>query len=62
MSDVPQLALDVGVLGVQGCIGEEVYGTPRNVETNENIREWSEGLRTDGGGGCVYHLILYLKH
>lgn len=57
MSDVPQLALDVGVLGVQGCIGEEVYGTPRNVETNENIREWSEGLRADGGGGCVYHLI-----
>lgn len=53
MKPVPQLALDVDEFGLQGATGEAVYGNPKEVEREELVREWSEGLKTDGGGGYV---------
>lgn len=54
MKPVPQLALDVSEFGLQGATGEAIYGNPREVERDEVVREWSEGLKTDGGGGYVH--------
>ena len=48
-----QLVLDVDRFELKGCFGEAVYGSPRAVEHDESVREWSEGLKSDGGGGYV---------
>lgn len=54
MSPSSQLALDVGAFSLQGAFDESVYGSPREVESHDGIREWSEGLRSEGGGGYVH--------
>ena len=53
MNEHPQVVLEVNEFTLLGGFGEGVYGWPREVGTNESIREWSEGLRSDGGGGYV---------
>ncbi|KAF7793943.1 hypothetical protein EIP86_005066 [Pleurotus ostreatoroseus] len=53
MKPESQLVLDVDRFELKGCFGEAVYGSPRAVEHDEGVREWSEGLRNDGGGGYV---------
>ena len=53
MSALSRIALEVNVFALLGANGESVYENPRGVETNQDIHEWCEGLRADGGGGCV---------
>lgn len=39
---------NVDVLGSQG---EAQFGKPRDVEEEENVKAWVEGLRVPGGAG-----------
>ena len=56
------LALDCDSVSLLGSYDEALFGSPREVETNNDLRLWSEGLRQDGGGGYAcscsahYHL------
>ena len=51
------LILEVGAFVVLGSVDENVLASPRPVETNEHILEWTAGLRAEGGGGCVIYGI-----
>lgn len=53
MSSMSHLALEVKEFDVKGSFGADPWGSPQDVESDERIREWIEGLRTDGGGGYV---------
>ncbi|KAH8107992.1 hypothetical protein BXZ70DRAFT_27293 [Cristinia sonorae] len=53
MSDVARLWLEVKEFEVKGSYGAEVWSSPTDVETEQRIRVWAEGLRSDGGGGNV---------
>lgn len=45
------LTFEVGFVGILGAEGEGRFGNPKNVEENEKVKLWAEGLREDGGGG-----------
>lgn len=56
MTPTPRLVLDVKEFEVKGSYGAETWGSPRDVETDERIHEWTEGLKGDGGGGYVLEM------
>ena len=56
MSEGYRLALDVDAFETFGAVDDPIHGAPREVESNENIHEWTAGLRAGGGGGYVFHL------
>lgn len=56
MSRLEGLALHVEKFDLKGCYEEDVWGSPKDIETNSSIRLWTEGLRQAGGGGCVHQL------
>lgn len=45
------LALEVGYVDVLGSDGEGLFGNPKDIEENDKLKLWSDGLREDGGGG-----------
>lgn len=51
MDSVERLALEVNLVSVIGADSEGVFGNPRDLETNEDMKAWCEGLREGGGGG-----------
>lgn len=51
MGKIERLALEVNYIEVTGSAHEGVFGEPRNLEDNEDVRLWTTGLREDGGGG-----------
>lgn len=51
MSAHPRLAMECEEFSIIGASGEGVFGNPRVVESNEDLRMWSEGLRQHGGAG-----------
>jgi hypothetical protein len=62
-SSQSRLALAVGFIEVIGGEGERIKAV-QDVETNDKVRRWTEGLREDGGGGYVESLLCVsrLKH
>ncbi|KAJ7287604.1 hypothetical protein C8J57DRAFT_1284398 [Mycena rebaudengoi] len=53
MSAEPQLALLCDSVTVIGSLGDSQWGSPRDIDANPDLREWSIGLRQDGGAGNV---------
>ncbi|KAJ7096390.1 hypothetical protein C8R44DRAFT_812915 [Mycena epipterygia] len=53
MSVEAQLALYCESVSVVGSLGEPKWGTPKELESDAELREWSQGLRLDGGAGNV---------
>jgi hypothetical protein len=51
MSEQARLALETDHISIIGSIGEAQWGDPQDVETNNHLYLWSEGLRQHGGGG-----------
>lgn len=47
---VSHISLDVDFVKLLG-IGGHLFGNPRDLESDENMKEWMLGLRQDGGGG-----------
>lgn len=47
------VALEVKDFNVKGSLGAERWGSPTDVGTDERILAWTNGLRSDGGGGYV---------
>lgn len=45
------LALYVDDVQVVGGAGEPEFGSPRPLETHDDIKEWMEGLRAGDGTG-----------
>ena len=44
------ISLEVGYVSLVG-IGGHLFGNPRDLESDDKMREWVLGLRLDGGGG-----------
>jgi hypothetical protein len=53
MSGEAVLAVECDVFAYIGSAGEDMFGSPKSMENNPDIYEWSNGLRKDGGAGCV---------
>ncbi|KAF5386034.1 hypothetical protein D9615_002493 [Tricholomella constricta] len=51
MSQDSFLALECNSFSVLGSIGEARFGNPQPLEANNDLWEWSEGLKQPGGGG-----------
>ncbi|KAF8070198.1 hypothetical protein FPV67DRAFT_1754886 [Lyophyllum atratum] len=51
MSQEKFLALECDSFSVLGSLGEAKFGNPKPLEANSDLKEWSEGLKQDGGGG-----------
>ena len=51
LDSVERLALEVNLLRVIGSDGAGLFGDPKDLETNEDMRAWCEGLRNGGGDG-----------
>ena len=49
MTDKPVLALQIDYVSIIGSIGEAQWGDPKDIEMNDDLHQWSEGLRKDGG-------------
>lgn len=47
---VSHISLEVGYIASIG-IGGHLFGHPRDLESDEKMKEWVLGLREDGGGG-----------
>lgn len=47
---VSHISLEIGGLSSIGT-GGHLFGNPRDLESDENMKEWVLGLRQDGGGG-----------
>lgn len=45
------ITLEVDSVDVLGSEGEGQFGRPRDVEEDENVKVWVEGLRVPGGAG-----------
>ncbi|KAH9948677.1 hypothetical protein B0H21DRAFT_221496 [Amylocystis lapponica] len=56
MSSTERLVLDIGAFDLRGAFGEDLWGSPKDLENHPNIREWVMGLREHGGGGNVLKL------
>ncbi|KAF8554167.1 hypothetical protein OG21DRAFT_1603650 [Imleria badia] len=52
---VSHISLEIGHVKSVG-VGAHLFGNPRDVESDENLKEWVVGLRQDGGGGNVLKL------
>ena len=53
------LAFDCDSISLVGSYDEAPFGSPREVETNNDLRLWSEGLRQDGGGGYAHYCLAH---
>ena len=51
MSEKSTLFLDVEEIQLKGSYGEAMFGSPVDITTDQNIKDWVWGLREDGGGG-----------
>lgn len=51
MSSNAHLVLDVESFELVGAFGEPVWGKPKDIELNADIRTWVEGMRQGGGAG-----------
>jgi hypothetical protein len=62
-SSQSRLALAVEFIDIVGGAGEQIRAV-QDVETNDKVRRWTEGLREDGGGGYVVSLfcVSRIKH
>lgn len=49
--------LECGSFRVLGCIGENIWGKPLDIEKVDDIALWVAGLRKGGGGGYVSHVV-----
>jgi hypothetical protein len=49
-TSVSHISLEIGHVKSVG-IGGHLFGNPRDLESDENMKEWVLGLRQDGGGG-----------
>ncbi|TFK90050.1 hypothetical protein K466DRAFT_661106 [Polyporus arcularius HHB13444] len=47
------LFLDVEEFELKGAFGEAMWGSPVDITSDKNIRDWTNGLRQDGGAGNV---------
>jgi len=47
------LALSVDYVQIMGGVGEPEFGSPRTLDSHDELNEWIEGLRTGDGSGCV---------
>ncbi len=45
------LFLDVEEFELKGAFGEAMWGSPVDITSDKNIRDWINGLRQDGGAG-----------
>ena len=48
-----RLAIEVNEISIAGSAQEGVFGNPKDLEQDEEMRDWIAGLREGGGGGCV---------
>ncbi|KAJ7733735.1 hypothetical protein DFH07DRAFT_967870 [Mycena maculata] len=53
MSTEAHLALNCDSVTLVGSLGESKWGNPNNIESEAALKEWSDGLRKDGGAGNV---------
>ena len=51
MSDESFLAIECNAFSTIGSYGEAMFGDPKSVEKDKDLREWSDGLRKGGGAG-----------
>ena len=51
MDKVERIALAVNIVHVIGSDNEGVFGSPKDIEKDEDIALWVKGLREGGGGG-----------
>lgn len=51
LSNQSVLAFDCDSITLVGSFDEARFGSPTEIESNRDLRLWSEGLRQDGGGG-----------
>lgn len=49
-TDVFHISLEIGRVSLIGT-GGHLFGSPRDLESDEKMKEWVLGLRQDGGGG-----------
>jgi hypothetical protein len=47
------LALNVDHVRLIGGAGEPEAGSPRTLDTHNELNDWIEGLRAGDGSGCV---------
>lgn len=47
---VSHISLEIGYISSLGT-GGHLFGNPRDLESDEKMKEWVLGLRQDGGGG-----------
>ncbi|KAF8444565.1 hypothetical protein L210DRAFT_3642827 [Boletus edulis BED1] len=52
---IAHISLEISQVKLVG-IGGHLFGNPRDLELNENVKEWVLGLLQDGGGGNVLKL------
>jgi hypothetical protein len=51
LTDRSVLAIDCDSVSLLGSFDEARFGNPTGIETNSDLRLWSDGLRQHGGGG-----------
>ena len=51
MSPDSHLVFEVGFVDILGSDGEGQFGNPKNIEENEKVMAWTQGMREHGGGG-----------
>ncbi|KAH9839311.1 uncharacterized protein C8Q71DRAFT_855938 [Rhodofomes roseus] len=56
MSLSEHICLEVNDFSLSGAFNEPVWGSPRPIGTQSDIREWVQGLRQGGGAGNVLKL------
>ena len=58
MSDEPSLAIECLSFSILGSSGEDIFGNPKPITVHPDLYQWSEGLKRDGGAGCVLSMGL----
>lgn len=61
LSEVEHLALAIGFVHVIGAEQEGIFGSPKDIERDEDIALWVSGLREGGGGGYALISLCYFK-
>lgn len=51
MDSIEHIALEINDIEVLGSEGEGLFGSPRELEQDEDIAEWIAGLRQGGNAG-----------
>ena len=54
MSSEPSLAIECSSFSILGSSGEATFGNPKPITVHPDLYQWSEGLKRDGGAGCVF--------